>query len=134
MAAPIWIATKDCLGLPVSPFRSCCTCRFADFEGRKKIIDIIKEIRKKRKTVIIITQELEEYIDICNEIIVLDKGRVKHRSDVKKFLESENLGALEFSLPYHNQVLRILKSREWDVSVSIIDPVEAAKIIVNLNK
>jgi energy-coupling factor transport system ATP-binding protein len=105
-----------------------------DFNGRKRIIKIIEEIRKKGETVIIITQEIEEHINICDEIVALDSGKVKNRFDVKGFLESEELGDFELSLPYHTRILRILRSRGWSVPVSIFDPEKAARIIVNLKK
>jgi energy-coupling factor transport system ATP-binding protein len=105
-----------------------------DFEGRRRIAEIIKRIRKKKKTVIIITQELEEYLDICDEVLLLERGNLKYKFGVEDFLEAKNLGDTEFYLPYYNQILRILKSRGWDIPVSIIDPVKAAQIIVDMSK
>ena len=100
-----------------------------DLDGRSKIIELIKNLMKEEKTVIIISQELERFIDLCDEIIVLKEGTLKLKTDTKTFLEEEKLDEIEHSLPYHIRVLRILRKRGWDIPVSITNPLHAASII-----
>ncbi|MCK4234063.1 ATP-binding cassette domain-containing protein [candidate division WOR-3 bacterium] len=102
-----------------------------DIEGRDKVVELIKNLTKSKKTIIIITQELGLFIDLCDEIIFLEEGTVKLKANIKAFLEDESLDGLEISLPYHNRVLRILKKRGWDIKVSITNPQEAADVIAD---
>jgi energy-coupling factor transport system ATP-binding protein len=101
-----------------------------DFEGRSMIVELVKKFIREGKTVIIISQELELFLDLCNEIIILEEGMVKLVVDTKTFLEKETLNEIKVFLPYHNRVLRILRNRGWEIPVSSTDPLNAASIIV----
>lgn len=100
-----------------------------DFEGRERMVELIKLLSEENRTIIIITQELEMFVDVCDEIVVLEQGRLKWKEDIKTFMERENLQDMEVSLPYHVRVFRELRRRGWDIPVSITDPREAVDII-----
>lgn len=102
-----------------------------DFDGRSKIIELIRKLINEKKTVIIISQELELFLDICDEILMLENGWLKLKTDMNVFLEKDNLEELELLLPYHIRVLRILRKRGWNIPVSITDPIKAATIIAD---
>lgn len=100
-----------------------------DFEGRERIVELVKLLSEENRTVIIITQELEMFMDVCDEIVVLEEGRLKWKEEIKTFMERDNLQDMEISLPYHVRVFRELRRRGWDIPVSITDPQEAVDII-----
>ncbi len=100
-----------------------------DLQGRIMIVKLIRNLLEKEKTIVIITQELGLFLDLCTDIIVLEKGMLQLKTDRKTFLEEERLGQMEISLPYHIRVLRELRSRGWNIPVAVTDPYEAVTII-----
>jgi energy-coupling factor transport system ATP-binding protein len=100
-----------------------------DFEGREMVVELTKRLSEGDKTVVIITQELELFVDVCDEIVVLRGGGLRWKEDIKRFMRREKLEDMEVSLPYHIRVFRELRRRGWDIPVSITDPQEAVNII-----
>jgi len=47
-----------------------------DFHGKKVCLNVISELRKKGKTIIISSHELREIESICDEIIILQNGKL----------------------------------------------------------
>lgn len=105
-----------------------------DMEGRALVVELIKQLLESKKTVIVITQELGLFLNICSDIIVLERGMLKFVCDIKTFLEKKILGEMESFLPYHIQVLRILRTRGWNIPVSITDPHKAVSIIADYRR
>ncbi|TET17105.1 MAG: ATP-binding cassette domain-containing protein [Candidatus Cloacimonadota bacterium] len=102
-----------------------------DFEGREKISALIHRLVSEKKTVIIITQELERFLAVCDEIVVFRKGELVFKEKKDILLEKEDLDEVECILPYHMRVLRELRRKGWSIPVSIGNSVEAAKVITN---
>ena len=100
-----------------------------DLEGRVQMINLVKHLIREKKTVLVISQELELFLEISDRIIVLKNGKAKLDCVRSTFLGKEDMDGMEVLLPYHIRVLRILRKRGWDIPVSIMDPKEAANII-----
>ena len=43
--------------------------------------------RKLNKTVLLVTHDMNHVMNYCDEVMVLDHGKLKHKSDVKTFFE-----------------------------------------------
>lgn len=59
-----------------------------DPQGAKEMMTLFMDLnRKKNKTVLLVTHDMEHVMNYCNHVIVLDHGKVKHESDVKTFFK-----------------------------------------------
>jgi energy-coupling factor transport system ATP-binding protein len=100
-----------------------------DWEGRGFVRDLIEKLAEEGRTMIIITQELEIFARLCDEIIVLNQGKLLFASGWETFLGYGGDKVIEDFLPYHVRVLKELQKEGWDIPTPIVDPVEAAKWI-----
>jgi energy-coupling factor transport system ATP-binding protein len=100
-----------------------------DPEGKELLVALIEGLVRKGKTLLIITQELALFSRLCDEIVLLDQGKLLLKTGVKAFFEHEGIETAVNSFPYHTKVLRVLQQRGWDVRVSILDAAEAASRI-----
>lgn len=48
-----------------------------DYPGVKNVCAILKELKEKKKTVLILTHETEKILGLCDRMIVLDKGEIR---------------------------------------------------------
>ncbi|MCF0241621.1 MAG: ABC transporter ATP-binding protein [Treponema sp.] len=48
-----------------------------DYPGVQNVCKILKDLKDKRKTVLILTHETEKILGLCNRMIVLDKGELR---------------------------------------------------------
>jgi energy-coupling factor transport system ATP-binding protein len=100
--------------------------------GKQLLLALIERLAGERKTLLIITQELARFAALCDEIILLDQGKLIAKMGSKAFFEYDGVESITESFPYHIKVLKMLRAKGWDVPVSILDPSEAASRIVTL--
>ena len=48
-----------------------------DWPGVKTVCSILKQLKEERKTIIVLTHELEKIIGMADRFIVLDKGKIR---------------------------------------------------------
>lgn len=59
-----------------------------DPQGAKEMMTLFMNLnRKMNKTVLLVTHDMNHVMNYCDEVIVLDHGKVKHQSDVDTFFE-----------------------------------------------
>jgi len=56
-----------------------------DVESKEGILQLIKLFRKNGKTVVIATHQLDDFSGVCDELVILNKGRVAVEKGVKGF-------------------------------------------------
>lgn len=103
-----------------------------DLKAKRVLLELFDRLANKKKTLLIITQELGLFAHLCDEIVLLDRGRLVVKAHRERFFETEGIEAIFSSFPYHIQILRTLRERGWRIPVSITDPCEAASKIVSL--
>lgn len=63
-----------------------------DHQFRQKVNKVFKQLRKRGKTVLIVSHEMDQITDICDRVIWLDKGQImaqgKPQDVVNKYLKS----------------------------------------------
>lgn len=59
--------------------------------GRREIKQIIIELKKRKKTVFFNSHILSDVEEICDEIGIIDKGKLVYSGDVKKFTKGKTL-------------------------------------------
>ncbi len=48
-----------------------------DYPGVKNVCQILKQLKDKKKTVLVLTHETEKILGLCDRMIVLDKGQIR---------------------------------------------------------
>ena len=48
-----------------------------DFPGVQSVCEILKKLKSEKKTVIVLTHELEKILGLADRFIILDKGEIK---------------------------------------------------------
>lgn len=102
-----------------------------DLKAKRALLELFDRLAQKKKTLLIITQELGLFAHLCDDIILLDRGKLVVNAHKDKFFESEGSEGIFSSFPYHIQILRTLRDRGWPIPVSVTDPGEAASRIVS---
>ena len=101
-----------------------------DGEGKKEILREIRELRRRGKTLIIVSHQVENLLGLIDRVIVLDQGKIFAAGDadrgfflllrVKKFL---------FLVPPIYQLLAELKEEGWDIPSPLFTPEDALPIL-----
>ena len=58
-----------------------------DWPGVRQVCSILSELKKKKKTVIVLTHEIEKILALADRFIVLDKGRIRFDGTPREGLE-----------------------------------------------
>lgn len=106
-----------------------------DAESRAEAIGNIKELNKNGKTVIIISHDIEEIINVADRIIVLSGGKITADCPASEiFLEPETRISLGPFLPEVTKLLVSLVERGWDVNIDTYKAEDAIKDILSVLK
>ena len=76
-----------------------------DVNLRQTLWDSIKKLNQKGTTILITTHYLEEAESLCNEVIMIDKGKVLVKGKIKKLLENIDIKSIEIYLDSEIKVL-----------------------------
>lgn len=60
-----------------------------DWTGVKQVNAILKELKEKNKTIIVLTHELEKIIGLANRFIVINKGKITYNGTVEDGLNQD---------------------------------------------
>ena len=103
-----------------------------DAESRTETIASIKELNKKGKTVIIISHNIEEIINVTDRIIILSGGKIV--TDCKAadiFLDHAAGKYMKPFLPEVTELLLRLKQRGWNITTGTYKANDALKEILS---
>lgn len=86
-----------------------------DPEGRRELIETVKEIRKDYDmTVISITHDLEE-VAISDSVLVLKKGEIESTSSPRELFSRNDLDQIGLDDPFSNQLKHSLSQNGYDL-------------------
>ena len=86
-----------------------------DPEGRRELIETVKEIRKDYDmTVISITHDLEE-VAISDRVLVLKKGEIESTSSPRELFSRNDLDQIGLDDPFSNQLKHSLSQNGYDL-------------------
>lgn len=57
-----------------------------DYVAKKGLYDLLNDLKKKGRTILITTHEIDYMEDICDEAVILSKGRLVYLGNPKKVL------------------------------------------------
>ena len=78
-----------------------------DVNLRQRLWDSIKELNRKGTTILLTTHYLEEAESLCKEVIMIDKGKIIIKGEIKKLLESIDLKSI--SILIENEIKQLPK-------------------------
>lgn len=104
--------------------------------GRQAIFKAIKDYRTENNAaVIIVSHSMEDMAEICDKIIVLNKGTVYDYGTAKEvFSKSDSLKSIGLNVPMVSQVFAILKEKYGYDSDGIITVDEAVSSLLSALK
>ena len=86
-----------------------------DPEGRRELIDTVKEIRKDYDmTVISITHDLEE-VAMSDRVLVMQKGEIESTSSPRELFSRNDLDQIGLDDPFSNQLKHSLSQNGYDL-------------------
>lgn len=104
-----------------------------DPEGRKNIIEIVRELNQKTNiTILLITHYMEEAL-LADKVILMERGKIEAFAPPKEiFCDIEFIESKNFSLLESTQILYFLKENGYDVSLEAFSDVDCANEIIKL--
>jgi len=93
-----------------------------DPQGAKDMLDLFKRINQQGKTVIIVSHDMNQVLEYCNDVIVMNKGKVeKHVPVSELFQETDYLSSLSIDLPTITSFILELNKGGFHIDSSIKD-------------
>lgn len=91
-----------------------------DPHGTKEMMALFKKIQKTGKTVIIVTHDMNHVLQYCEEVVVMNHGKVeKHDTVTNVFKDQEYLNSLGIDLPIITNFILTLNARGFQIDTSI---------------
>lgn len=93
-----------------------------DPQGAKEMLNLFKKINQQGKTVILVSHDMDQVLEYCDDVIVMNKGRVeKHVTVEELFRETEYLTSLSIDLPMITSFILELNKNGFDIDPSLKD-------------
>ena len=101
-----------------------------DPQGAKEMLNLFKKINEQGKTVILVSHDMNQVLEYCDDVVVVNKGRVeRHVSVDELFRETEYLTSLSIDLPIITSFILELNKNGFDIDPSIKDINELIQVI-----
>lgn len=94
-----------------------------DPQGARDMMQLFVDMNKKYgKTVLIVTHDMEHVLQYCEEVVVVQDGRIKKYCDVQSFFETvELLKELNINPPAVIRLREELRKRGFEIERTILD-------------
>jgi energy-coupling factor transport system ATP-binding protein len=91
-----------------------------DPHGTKEMMALFKKIQEMGKTVIIVTHDMNHVLQYCEEVVVMNQGKVEKKDTVSNiFKDQEYLNTLGIDLPIITNFILTLNSNGFNIDTSI---------------
>lgn len=101
-----------------------------DPQGAKEMLTLFKKINKTGKTIIIVSHDMNQVLEYCDEVIVMNKGKVERHESVNDiFKETEYLSSLSIDLPTMTSFILQLNQNGFEIDSSMKDIDELIEVI-----
>lgn len=91
-----------------------------DPQGTKEMMQLFKQIHSTGKTIIIVTHDMNHVLEYCDEVVVMNQGKVeRHDSVTNVFKDSEYLHTLGIDLPIITNFILTLNKKGFTIDSSI---------------
>ncbi|MCR5625987.1 MAG: energy-coupling factor transporter ATPase [Lachnospiraceae bacterium] len=104
-----------------------------DPKGRDEILDLISELHKSGKTIILVSHSMEDVANYVNRIVVMNKGRIM-MDDIpsKVFARYRELETMSLAAPQVTYIMQRLYEAGFDVDTSVTTVDEAKRSILSV--
>lgn len=93
-----------------------------DPQGAQEMLKLFKEINNQGKTVIIVSHDMNQVLEYCDEVIVMNKGKIERHEKVEDlFKETQYLNSLSIDLPIITSFIKELNDNGFNIDTSIKD-------------
>lgn len=93
-----------------------------DPQGAKEMLNLFKEINKQGKTVIIVSHDMNQVLEYCDDVIVMNRGQIERHVPVSElFKETDYLTSLSIDLPTITSFILELNKGGFSIDSSIKD-------------
>lgn len=94
-----------------------------DPQGAKDMMQLFQDMNTTyKKTVLIVTHDMEHVLHYCDEVIVVSDGKIKQQCDVTTFFENlQLLKALQINPPAVIRLREQLRAQGFTISSDILD-------------
>lgn len=101
-----------------------------DPQGAREMLNLFKSINKMGKTVIIVSHDMNQVLEYCDDAVVMNNGKVEKYMKVDDlFKETEYLSSLSIDLPIITSFIKELNNNGFHIDTSIKDIDELIKVI-----
>ena len=93
-----------------------------DPQGAKEMMNLFKKINQSGKTVILVTHDMNHVLEYCDDVIVMNKGKIEKHEDVDTlFKNPEYLQSLGIDLPVLTSFIMELNKEGFQIDPNIKD-------------
>lgn len=93
-----------------------------DPQGAKEMLTLFKEINQSGKTVILVSHDMNQVLEYCDDVVVMNKGKIeKHLPTSELFKETDYLTSLSIDLPMITSFILKLNECGFHLDSSIKD-------------
>lgn len=93
-----------------------------DPQGAKEMLNLFRKINQSGKTVILVSHDMDQVLEYCDDVIVMNKGKVeKHVTTQELFKETQYLTSLSIDLPMITSFILELNKNGFHLDPSLKD-------------
>lgn len=101
-----------------------------DPQGAKEMLNLFRKINQQGKTVIIVSHDMNQVLEYCDDAIVMNNGKIERHEKVSElFKETEYLNSLSIDLPIITSFIQELNKNGFHIDTSIKDINELITVI-----
>jgi lipooligosaccharide transport system ATP-binding protein len=84
-----------------------------DPQARHLIWERVRELKKRKVTVILTTHYMDEAEQLCDRLIILDKGKIVAEGNPRDLIEKHVSSQVLEMIPPSDELLRLVKENGW---------------------
>jgi energy-coupling factor transport system ATP-binding protein len=101
-----------------------------DWEGKKEILREIRDLKTRGKTVIVVSHQVEDFLELSDRLIVLDHGKIfAAGAPAEVFSRLLQTKKFIFLVPPIYQLLAELQEEGWEIPSPKVTPEDALPIL-----
>lgn len=102
-----------------------------DPQGAKEMMQLFMDLNKKEgKTILLVSHDMEHVLNYCDEVVVLDDGKVKVQTDVKNFfMHPEWMEEIGINPPSLIRLKQELRENGFAIPKEILNMEDLAKCV-----
>lgn len=93
-----------------------------DPQGAKEMLDLFKSFQQEGKTVVMVSHDMNQVLEYCDHVVVMNHGQVERHCRVDELFEQEEyLSSLSIDLPIITSFIKKLNDHGFHIDHTIKD-------------